>query len=144
MMTDIANIEARLDHLTTTVEALMAQIGGQKSTNLDPLHESIESLRSELADVKAGNRATMDRAIAQVQSGAKSAANSSMMQVAKQSVNLICEVEDKLENKIRSAKNETEDRLNAAKAATSKFEMLAEIQAQTASAHIIKYLAGRI
>ena len=143
MTTDIETIAARLDSLSVTVAALTAAPAARSYDDRGLIGE-LESLRAELNEVKAGNRTVMDSAIAQVQGGARAAAKSSMMQVAKQSVDLIVEVQDDLEGKIRSARAETADRLNDAKTATNKFKMLAEIQAQTASAHIIKYLAGRI
>lgn len=142
-MTELANIEARLNSLSATVSALAAAPAARSYDDRALIGE-IESLKSELAEMKSGNREAMSTAVSHVQNVAKEAAKAPALAMAKQSVNLICEIEDKLEGKIRSAKAETEERLNAAKNATSKFEMLAEIQAQTASAHIIKYLAGRI
>lgn len=83
-------------------------------------------------------------AIGAVQAAADTQVNSGLRSIAKQTANLVADVEDGIRSDFNQAQRETQNQVADATSAMLKMALLAEIQGETAARHITNWLSQKV
>ena len=144
MDTVIQNLQSDIESLRQSVTALSLSGSTAKQIDEQAIFERIADIEKQVQHLASGKSMAVTDAIGTVQAAADTQVNSGLRSIAKQTADLICDVEDGIRTDFKRAQRETQNQVADATSAMMKMALLAEIQGETAARHITNWLAQKV
>jgi len=144
-MTDnqIQALQAQVDSLQTTVQALLAQPAA-KSFDSTALLERIDELETQVSQQTLNKHAGIEAAVSRIQAAVMQKMNSSLHDFAKVSVSESVGAEKRMRDEMSDSKRTLENQITDASSAMLRLASMSEITAKTASDRISAWLAEKV
>ena len=138
--TQIQTLQAQVDSLQTTVQALLAQPAA-KSFDSTALLERIDTLEAQVSKHDVNKHAGIEAAVSRIQAAVMQKMNKSLHDFAQVSVSEAVGVEKRMRDEMSDSKRTLENQITDASSAMLRLASMQEITAKTASDRIAAWLA---
>ena len=145
-MTDTAiqNLQSDIESLRQSVTALSLSGSTAKQVDEQAIFDRITDIEKQVQHLATGKSGAVTDAIGAVQAAAGKQVNDGLRNIAKQTADLVCDVEDNIRSDFKQAQRETQNQVADATSAMMKMALLAEIQGETAARHITNWLSQKV